>query len=93
MSGRGTSLTAGSPCQLDVVLEDTAGRPVVGQRGGLITTEPASTGVEVIATKQGRAVAERARPVHAAAVRRYLAAPLEGLDTGNFRLALERLAG
>jgi DNA-binding MarR family transcriptional regulator len=59
---------------------------------GLITTEPASNGVEVIATKQGRAVAERARPVHAAAVRRYLADPLDGLDVENFRLALEHLA-
>jgi DNA-binding MarR family transcriptional regulator len=59
---------------------------------GLIATEPASNGVEVIATKQGRAVAERARPVHAAAVRRYLADPLDGLDVENFRLALEHLA-
>jgi hypothetical protein len=47
----------------------------------------------VIATKEGRALAERARPVHAAAVRRYLADPLDGLDLGNFRLALERLGG
>ena len=60
---------------------------------GLITTEPAGRGVEVIATGQGRALAERARPVHAAAVRRYLADPLGGLDLDNFRIALERLAG
>jgi DNA-binding MarR family transcriptional regulator len=59
---------------------------------GLITTEQASNGVEVIATERGRALAERARPVHAAAVRRYLADPLDGLDLDNFRLALERLA-
>jgi hypothetical protein len=52
-----------------------------------------SAGVEVIATSEGRTLAERARPVHAAAVRRYLADPLDGLDLDNLRLALERLAG
>lgn len=60
---------------------------------GLITTEPASNGVDVIATGQGRTLAEQARPVHAAAVRRYLTDPLDGLDLDNFRLALERLTG
>jgi DNA-binding MarR family transcriptional regulator len=60
---------------------------------GLITTEPASNGVEVIATEHGRALAGQARPVHAAAVRRYLIDRLDGLDAENFRLALQRLAG
>jgi DNA-binding MarR family transcriptional regulator len=59
---------------------------------GLISTEPARNGVDVIATGQGRTLAERARPVHAAAVRRYLTDPLDGLDLDNFRSALERLA-
>lgn len=59
---------------------------------GLIITEPASNGVDVIATDQGRTLAERALPVHAAAVRRYLIDPLDGPDLENFRSALERLA-
>jgi DNA-binding MarR family transcriptional regulator len=59
---------------------------------GLITTEPAGNGVDVLATERGRALVQQARPVHAAAVRRYLLDPLNGLDTGNFLRALQRLA-
>jgi DNA-binding MarR family transcriptional regulator len=58
---------------------------------GLITTEPAGNGVEVMATERGQALVKQARPVHAAAVRRHLIGPLDGLDIDNFRLALERL--
>lgn len=58
---------------------------------GLITQEPAGNGMEVIATEEGHALVKRARPVHAAAVRRYLQAPRNGLDLDNFRLVLERL--
>jgi DNA-binding MarR family transcriptional regulator len=58
---------------------------------GLITTQPAGNGIEVIATEHGHALVQQARPVHAAAVRRYLIDPLDGLDLDNFRLALERL--
>jgi DNA-binding MarR family transcriptional regulator len=58
---------------------------------GLIATEPAGNGVDVIATEQGHILVKRARPVHAAAVRRHLIGPLDGLDLDNFRLALERL--
>jgi DNA-binding MarR family transcriptional regulator len=58
---------------------------------GLITTEPAGSGVEVTVTEHGRTLVKRARPVHAAAVRRYLVDALAGLDLDNFRSALERL--
>jgi DNA-binding MarR family transcriptional regulator len=60
---------------------------------GLITTEPSGNGVEVIATELGHDLVGQARPVHAAAVRRHLIGPLDGLDRENFRLALERLMG
>jgi hypothetical protein len=60
---------------------------------GLISTEPVSNGVEVIATELGRDLVKQARPLHAAAVRRHLIAPLGGLDLDNFRLAVERLGG
>jgi DNA-binding MarR family transcriptional regulator len=59
---------------------------------GLVVTESAGgNGVDVIATEQGQALARQARPVHAAAVRRHLVEPLQGLDIGNFRQAVERL--
>jgi hypothetical protein len=58
---------------------------------GLITTEPASNGVDVIATDQGRTLAERARPVHAEAVRRYLTDPLD-LDSAGQKQPAARIA-
>jgi DNA-binding MarR family transcriptional regulator len=57
---------------------------------GLITRER-GTGVEVVATPGGRAAIRRARPVHAAAVRRHLIGRL-GRDAAAFAAALERLA-
>ena len=59
----------------------------------LITREPADGGVDVLITEAGRAAVGQARPLHAAAVRRHLLAPLAGLDPAAFRSALERLAG
>ena len=58
---------------------------------GLITTEPAGNGVEVVATDTGKALVKQARPVHAAAVRRHLIDPLNGLDARKLLLALEKL--
>ena len=60
---------------------------------GLITTEPVGGGVEVIVTERGRDLVGKARPAHAAAVRRHLLEPLAGLDAVDVRRALERLAG
>jgi DNA-binding MarR family transcriptional regulator len=58
----------------------------------LITREPADGGVDVLITEAGRAAVGKARPVHAAAVRRHLLEPLAGLDQAALRSALERLA-
>src|SRR5579875_3484501 len=60
---------------------------------GLITQEPAGGGVEVVVTGHGRDLVRKARPVHAAGVRRHLLAPLRDLDVDALRIALERLAG
>ena len=57
----------------------------------LITREPADGGVDVLITEAGRAAGGKARPVHAAAVRRHLLSPLAGLDQGGFQAALDRL--
>jgi DNA-binding MarR family transcriptional regulator len=59
---------------------------------GLVAREPADGGVDVIATAAGAAAVAAARPVHAAAVRRHLLAPLNGCDQAAFRAALDRLA-
>ena len=59
---------------------------------GLIAIEPAGgNGVDVIVTDQGAALVAKARPVHAAAVRRHLLQPLDGLDIGAFQHALDLL--
>jgi DNA-binding MarR family transcriptional regulator len=61
---------------------------------GLVTREAASPGggVDVVATASGTAAATAARPVHAAAVRQHLLAPLADCDREAVRSALERLA-
>lgn len=58
---------------------------------GLITTKPAGHGVDVIATHVGRTLAEQARPVHAAAVRRYLIDPLGDTDLASLANVLDRI--
>jgi DNA-binding MarR family transcriptional regulator len=42
------------------------------EQRGLITRRPSGGGVEVVVTDAGRAAVDRARPVHAEAVRRHL---------------------
>ncbi|MEU3186271.1 MarR family transcriptional regulator [Streptomyces sp. NPDC006923] len=59
---------------------------------GLTTREPAAGGVDVVVTDEGRRAAEKARPVHAAAVRRHLVDPLGAADHAAVLAILERLA-
>jgi DNA-binding MarR family transcriptional regulator len=58
---------------------------------GLVAREPAPGGVDVVITDAGREAVREARPVHAAAVRRYLIGPLEDADRALFREQIERL--
>jgi DNA-binding MarR family transcriptional regulator len=59
---------------------------------GLISREAVGNGVDVVITKAGSAALKRARPVHAAAVRRHLLEPLSASQTDALRTILERLA-
>ncbi|MDF1605270.1 MarR family transcriptional regulator [Nocardioides sp. YIM 152315] len=61
------------------------------QERGLVDRAEASGGVDVSLTTMGRAALLRARPVHAAAVRRHLVAPLSARDRQRLRAILERL--
>ncbi|QYN24006.1 MarR family winged helix-turn-helix transcriptional regulator [Amycolatopsis sp. DSM 110486] len=61
------------------------------EQRGLVERQPADDGVEVLLTEFGRAEAERARPVHAAAVREHLLAPLDKDDVATVKAALDRL--
>ena len=58
---------------------------------GLVTRRAVGAGVEVLATDAGRAEVGRARPVHAAAVRRHLVEPLS--VSPSLREALRSLSG
>lgn len=58
---------------------------------GLITRAAVSGGVEVIVTAAGRAAVNRARPVHAAAVREHLIEPLRRADLSSFSVGLREL--
>ena len=61
------------------------------ERRGLVTRRQAGGGVEVVATDPGREAVTRARPVHAAAVRRYLLGPLTAADREALIAMLDRL--
>jgi DNA-binding MarR family transcriptional regulator len=58
---------------------------------GLITRRAAGSGVEVIITEAGQEAVDRARPIHAAAVRRHLIGPLSDADREAIQALLERL--
>ena len=59
---------------------------------GLVRRRKTGTGVEVLMEPEGQAAADRARPIHARAVRENLIEPL-GADFETVRRALETLAG
>jgi DNA-binding MarR family transcriptional regulator len=62
------------------------------EQRGLITRRSAGDGVEVLITREGEVVRSRARPVHAAAVRRCLLEPLSRHDRRVAREMFEALA-
>jgi len=62
------------------------------EQRGLIARRPVSGGVEVVATEAGRESVARARPVHAAAVRRYLLDPLTEAERHALTAMLDRLS-
>jgi DNA-binding MarR family transcriptional regulator len=62
------------------------------QERGLVTRSPVPGGMEVRTTTMGRAALLRARPVHAAAVRRHLVDGVPPRDRGRL-LALLRILG
>ena len=59
---------------------------------GLVARTEVPGGVEVRLTTMGRAATVRARPVHAAAVRRHLVQPLPARDRQRLLALLNRLA-
>jgi len=63
------------------------------EQRGLVTRRPVSDGVEVVATDAGRDCVARARPVHAAAVRKYLVTPLTGAQREALLAMLDQLTG
>jgi DNA-binding MarR family transcriptional regulator len=62
------------------------------EQRGLVTRRQAGNGVEVLVTEAGRAAVTKARPVHAAAVRRHLLGPFSPAERETFQSFLERLA-
>jgi DNA-binding MarR family transcriptional regulator len=62
------------------------------EQRGLVTRRQAGNGVEVLVTETGRAAVAKARPVHAAAVRRHLLGPFSPAERETFLSFLERLA-
>ncbi len=59
---------------------------------GLVERDPAEPGVDVLITARGRELVTRARPVHAAAVRRHLLAAVAPADRDATTAWLIRLA-
>jgi DNA-binding MarR family transcriptional regulator len=62
------------------------------EQRGLLSRRPAGDGVEVRVTPSGRDAATTARPIHAAAVRRYLSGLLPADQLHRFTTVFERLA-
>jgi DNA-binding MarR family transcriptional regulator len=58
---------------------------------GLVTRRQSGDGVEVVVTDVGRQLAAKARPVHAAAVRRNLLNPLSRSERNTLGAVLEKL--
>jgi len=63
------------------------------EQRGLVTRAAAGDGVAVSVTAAGRDAAAKARPVHAAAVRRHLTRHVPPQRLGEFTALLHRLAG
>jgi DNA-binding MarR family transcriptional regulator len=59
---------------------------------GLVIRDPAPGGVEIVITDAGRAAVTQARPVHAAAVRKYLTAHLPEADRAHLKKLLSSLS-
>ena len=58
---------------------------------GLITRRQSGDGVEVVVTDEGRELVALARPIHAAAVRRYLLKPLAADEQRALGVVLDKL--
>jgi DNA-binding MarR family transcriptional regulator len=58
---------------------------------GLVARRQSGDGVEVVVTDEGRELVALARPIHAAAVRRYLLGPLGADDQRALAVILEKL--
>ena len=58
---------------------------------GLVTRRQSGDGVEVVVTDEGRELVALARPIHAAAVRRYLLDPLTTDEQRALGVVLEKL--
>jgi len=58
---------------------------------GLVTRRQSGDGVEVVVTDEGRELVALARPIHAAAVRRYLLEPLATEEQRALGVVLDKL--
>jgi DNA-binding MarR family transcriptional regulator len=58
---------------------------------GLVTRRQSGDGVEVVVTDEGRELVALARPIHAAAVRRYLLDPLTTDEQRALGVVLDKL--